>query len=125
MTTYTDSHGMAYTAASAASVVRFEAMLLAFIGFRRDMMKQVAASGHLPQEKRSLVFELDVPAERRPEESRLEIRYSPTLAMAMVDASCPLTVGSPCQLSIPGVAPWIRWAARLSESPVDPPAGGG
>ncbi len=42
MTTYTDSHGMAYTAASAASVVRFEAMLLAFIGFRRDMMKQVA-----------------------------------------------------------------------------------
>ncbi|HNQ35363.1 MAG TPA: alpha-2-macroglobulin, partial [bacterium] len=29
---------------------------------------------------------LNVPAERRPEETRLEIRYSPTLAAAMVDA---------------------------------------
>lgn len=31
-------------------------------------------------------FKIRVPAERRPEESRLEIRYSPTLALAMVDA---------------------------------------
>ena len=43
MTSFTDSHGLTYTAASAASVSRFEAMLLAFIGFRRDMMKQVTA----------------------------------------------------------------------------------
>jgi tetratricopeptide (TPR) repeat protein len=43
MTGYNDSHGMAHTAASAASVQRFEAVIPAFMGFRRDLMKQLAA----------------------------------------------------------------------------------
>ena len=43
MTGFNDSHGMAYTAASAASVQGFEAILPVFMGFRRDLMKQLAA----------------------------------------------------------------------------------
>ena len=43
MTTYTDSHGLAYTAASAASVESFEALIPIFMGFRREMMKHLAA----------------------------------------------------------------------------------
>ena len=43
MTTYTDSHGLAYTANSVASVERFEALIPIFMGFRREMMKHLAA----------------------------------------------------------------------------------
>ena len=43
MTEYKDTHGLAYTAASAASALGFEAILPVFMGFRRDLMKQLAA----------------------------------------------------------------------------------
>jgi len=43
MTSFNDSHGMAYTAASPDSVARFETVIHAFMGFRREMMKQLAA----------------------------------------------------------------------------------
>jgi tetratricopeptide (TPR) repeat protein len=42
MTNYNDSQGMAYSAASAASVQRFETLIPTFMGFRREMMKQLA-----------------------------------------------------------------------------------
>jgi hypothetical protein len=42
MTNYNDSQGMAYSAASAASVQRFESLIPTFMGFRREMMKQLA-----------------------------------------------------------------------------------
>jgi uncharacterized protein YfaS (alpha-2-macroglobulin family) len=48
------------------------------------MMKQVSFSGASEQEKAYII--IDVPEERRINESYLEIRYSPTLAGAMVDA---------------------------------------
>ena len=43
-------------------------------------------SGAIRPKDTSGKFTVTVPAERRPEQSRLEVRYSPTLAGAMVDA---------------------------------------
>ncbi len=43
MTSFNDSHGLTYTAASADSVARFEALILAFMGFRRETMKLLGA----------------------------------------------------------------------------------
>ncbi len=50
------------------------------------MLKTESFSGVIRPEKDSASVAIKVPAERRPGESRLEIRYSPTLAGAMVDA---------------------------------------
>lgn len=43
-------------------------------------------SAVIPPAERLATFELVVPAERRPEATRLEVRYSPTLVGAMLDA---------------------------------------
>jgi tetratricopeptide (TPR) repeat protein len=43
MTSFSDSHGLEFTAASPGSVTRFGELTAAFLGFRRDMMKQLAA----------------------------------------------------------------------------------
>lgn len=48
--------------------------------------KFVAFSGHLPPDENRHRFTIKVPADRRIDTGRLEIRYSPTLAGAMVDA---------------------------------------
>ncbi|MEM7391836.1 MAG: alpha-2-macroglobulin family protein, partial [Verrucomicrobiota bacterium] len=57
-------------------------------------------SGVLPDGEEASELSLVVPAERRPEQSRLEIRYSPSIAMAMVDA-----------------LPWLTtWPHKNSES---------
>jgi uncharacterized protein YfaS (alpha-2-macroglobulin family) len=45
-----------------------------------------ARSGALRPDRQSGTMQFKVPAERRPAQSRLEVRYSPTLAGAMVDA---------------------------------------
>src|SRR5208337_1629410 len=50
------------------------------------MLKQEAISRCLRPEQENVRFTVTVPRERRPELSRLEIRYSPTLAMSLVDA---------------------------------------
>ncbi len=50
------------------------------------MLKTDSFCGVIRPEKDSLTFDIKVPAERLPAQSRLEIRYSPTLAGAMVDA---------------------------------------
>ncbi|MCL2647521.1 MAG: MG2 domain-containing protein [Phycisphaerales bacterium] len=53
------------------------------------MLKTESFSGAITQSKienQKSKIEITVPKERRPEQSRLEIRYSPTLAGAMVDA---------------------------------------
>jgi len=63
-----------------------DAMQMSFPVKVHGMLKTESFSGALrPQDKHGTI-EIRVPAERRPKESRLEIRYSPTLAMAMVDA---------------------------------------
>jgi len=50
------------------------------------MLKMDSYSGAIRPKDTSGKFAVTVPAERRPEQSRLEVRYSPTLAGAMVDA---------------------------------------
>ncbi len=50
------------------------------------MLKMDSFSGMLRADERQGAFEVTVPSERRAEETRLEVRYSPTLAGAMVDA---------------------------------------
>ncbi len=50
------------------------------------MLKQEAQSGFLKPEETSAAVEITVPKERRPEESKLTVRFSPTLAGAMIDA---------------------------------------
>jgi uncharacterized protein YfaS (alpha-2-macroglobulin family) len=50
------------------------------------MLKMDSYSGSLRPDDRQSAFEVNVPQERRAEQTRLEVRYSPTLAGAMVDA---------------------------------------
>jgi uncharacterized protein YfaS (alpha-2-macroglobulin family) len=50
------------------------------------MLKMESFSGVLRPDDTTGKISLRVPAERRPDQSRLEVRYSPTLAGAMVDA---------------------------------------
>ena len=63
-----------------------DAMEQKFPCYVHGMLKQEAFSGALRPEDASGTITVRVPAERRPEQSRLEVRYSPTLAGAMVDA---------------------------------------
>ncbi len=63
-----------------------DAMQMEFPCYIHGMLKMEAWSGALRPEDQSGSFTLMVPAERRPKQSRLEVRYSPTLAGAMVDA---------------------------------------
>ncbi|MFO0788040.1 MAG: MG2 domain-containing protein [Pirellulales bacterium] len=50
------------------------------------MLKMDSYSGSLRPNDRLATFEVKVPQQRRAEQTRLEVRYSPTLAGAMVDA---------------------------------------
>jgi uncharacterized protein YfaS (alpha-2-macroglobulin family) len=50
------------------------------------ILKQEAWSGYIAPDRNSNTIEINVPAERRPEQTKLTLRYSPTLAMSMVDA---------------------------------------
>lgn len=63
-----------------------DAMEMRFPVFVHGMAKTVSYSGAIRHEASEAVITLDVPEERRVNDSRLEIRYSPTLAGAMVDA---------------------------------------
>ncbi|MGE3639942.1 MAG: alpha-2-macroglobulin [Pirellulales bacterium] len=50
------------------------------------MLKMDSYTGSLRPEEERGTFEITVPSERRAEQTRLEVQYSPTLAGAMVDA---------------------------------------
>ncbi len=63
-----------------------DAMEMRFPVYVHGMLKTESFSGVIRPEQDSAVIAIRVPAERKPEQSRLEIRYSPTLAGAMVDA---------------------------------------
>ncbi|MBN1851277.1 MAG: alpha-2-macroglobulin [Pirellulales bacterium] len=63
-----------------------DAMQQSFPVYVHGMLKMDSYSGVLRPEDTSGKFVVRVPAERRAEQTRLEIRYSPTLAAAMVDA---------------------------------------
>ena len=63
-----------------------DAAQMSFPAYVHGMLKTEAFAGTIrpDQEKAQVVFR--VPAERKPDQSRLEVRYSPTLAGALVDA---------------------------------------
>jgi uncharacterized protein YfaS (alpha-2-macroglobulin family) len=63
-----------------------DAMEMTFPAFTHGMLKTDAWSLALRPNEESGKIKLRVPEERKPEQSRLEVRYSPTLAMALVDA---------------------------------------
>ena len=63
-----------------------DAMAMDFPVFVHGMLKTDSFSGVIRPKQKNGKFQITVPAQRRPDQSRLEIRYSPTLAGAMVDA---------------------------------------
>ncbi len=63
-----------------------DAMEQKFPCYVHGMLKMDSFSGSIRPDGDSGKFTVTVPAERRPEQTRLEVRYSPTLAGAMVDA---------------------------------------
>ncbi len=63
-----------------------DAMEMRFPCYVHGMLKTDSFSGAIRPDKDSASITLTVPAERRINDTRLEIRYSPTLAGAMVDA---------------------------------------
>ncbi len=63
-----------------------DAMQMTFPCFVHGILKTESFSGVVRRDEESQSIKVRVPEERRPEQSRLEIRYSPTLAGAMVDA---------------------------------------
>ena len=63
-----------------------DAMEMKFPVYVHGMLKTDSFCGVIRRETNTASFVMTVPAERRINETRLEIRYSPTLAGAMVDA---------------------------------------
>lgn len=63
-----------------------DAMRMEFPVKVHGMLKTESWSGVVRPDAARAALEIRMPAERRPEQTRLEIRYSPTLAGAMVDA---------------------------------------
>ncbi|HEY1083560.1 MAG TPA: MG2 domain-containing protein [Prosthecobacter sp.] len=63
-----------------------DAMEMTFPVYIHGVLKTDSWSLALRANEASGKITLKVPAERKPEQSRLEVRYSPTLAMALVDA---------------------------------------
>ena len=63
-----------------------DAMQMSYPVLVHGMLKTESFSGALSSNQNKGMIKLNVPAERRPEQSRLEVRYSPSLATAMVDA---------------------------------------
>ena len=63
-----------------------DAMEMSFPVYVHGMHRTESWSRALRPEEDSVAIDFEVPAERRPDQTRLEIRYSPTVAGAMVDA---------------------------------------
>ncbi|MFO1092578.1 MAG: MG2 domain-containing protein [Planctomycetaceae bacterium] len=63
-----------------------DAMQMQFPVFVHGMLKTESFSGVVRHDQPSGTITVNVPDKRRPEQTRLEVRYSPTLAGAMVDA---------------------------------------
>ena len=63
-----------------------DAMELKFPVYVHGMLRTESWSRSLPREKDALSIEFEVPEDLRPGQTRLEVRYSPTVAGAMIDA---------------------------------------
>ncbi|MEX2171258.1 MAG: MG2 domain-containing protein [Pirellulales bacterium] len=78
--------GEAIVRAFALTDAESDAMELKFPVLVHGMEKMDSYSGVVAPDAASGQFVVTVPEKRRPEQTRLEVRYSPTLAGAMVDA---------------------------------------
>ena len=78
--------GEAVVRMSALTDEESDAMEMKFPVFVHGMLKTESWSGVIRPDKNSGKLTINVPKERRANQSRLEVRYSPTLAGAMVDA---------------------------------------
>ena len=78
--------GQALVRVKALTDEESDAMQMTFPAYIHGMEKVESFSGAIRPDKESASLAFTVPAERRAEDSRVEIRYSPTLAGAMVDA---------------------------------------
>lgn len=63
-----------------------DAMEMKFPAYIHGMLKTDSFSGNIRPDKNSGSLTFNIPAERREADSRIEVRYSPTLAGAMIDA---------------------------------------
>jgi uncharacterized protein YfaS (alpha-2-macroglobulin family) len=54
--------------------------------FARGILKQESWSGYIAPDKNSYAIEIKTPSERNPEQTKLTLRYSPTLAASMIEA---------------------------------------
>lgn len=78
--------GEAVVRMKALSDEESDAMEMRFPVYVHGMLKMESFAGAIRPDKQSASISIHVPQERRINDSRLEIRYSPTLAGAMVDA---------------------------------------
>jgi uncharacterized protein YfaS (alpha-2-macroglobulin family) len=78
--------GKAVVRMSALSDEESDAMQMEFPVYVHGMLKTESWSGAIRDGSNSAAIPLRIPEERRPEQTSLEIRWSPTLAGAMVDA---------------------------------------
>jgi uncharacterized protein YfaS (alpha-2-macroglobulin family) len=80
------AEGQAVVRVKAITDEEADAMEMRFPCLVHGMLKTDSYSAYIRPDKDSAAVSVTVPAERRVNESRLEVRYSPTLAGAMVDA---------------------------------------
>jgi uncharacterized protein YfaS (alpha-2-macroglobulin family) len=78
--------GEAVVRMKALSDTESDAMEMRFPAYVHGMDKMVASCGLLRLQDTRTQVTIEVPRERRPESARLEVRFSPSLAMAMIDA---------------------------------------
>ena len=63
-----------------------DAMEMEFPVYVHGMLRTESWSRTLPRDKDAVSIDFEVPEDRRPDQSRLEVRFSPTIAGSMVDA---------------------------------------
>ena len=63
-----------------------DAAQMSFPAYVHGMLKMEAFAGSIRPDEQKAQVVVRVPSERKPDQSRLEVRYSPTLAGALVDA---------------------------------------
>ena len=78
--------GNAIIRMKALTDVESDAMQMSFPCYVHGMLKQEAWAGTVRPDQQSALVTVTVPEERRPDQSVLKVRYSPSLAGAMVDA---------------------------------------
>jgi hypothetical protein len=78
--------GTAVVRMSAKTDEESDAMEMSFPALVHGMLKTESYSGALRPDEKGASLSFNVPKDRLPEQSRIEVRYSPSVASAMVDA---------------------------------------